>query len=120
MINDISYIGLKDLTDDEQKILRGVLDKEYPKIKRITPNIKNIMVHAKVYSRLKARKYSVHLKVDTPEEFFTSHATDWDLATVTHKVISKISKEINSKLDVEKTKAREIRLKNFLRNIISR
>jgi hypothetical protein len=115
--NIISYIGLKNLTEKEQSLIKEILNREYPKISRITHNITNIIIHAKTYKNKKAKKYSLHLKVDTPSEFFTAHAADWDLARAIHKTINKVSKEMNSKIGLEKTRANEGKLKRFVTSI---
>lgn len=96
LVNVIKYAGLSVLTEEEQELLKEILSKEFEKVSRLLNNYFNILAHTKVYNKEKRRKYSIHLRVDSPTKMYTSEAFGWDFKTVVHKSINRIKKEIES------------------------
>jgi len=114
LINIIKYIGLKELDINEQAIVKDILEEEYEKIHRLIKNITNVNFHIKLYNiEGKAKKYSVHIKIEAPTRIFTANTADWDLAKVTHECINAVKKEIESYL--AKSKKEKLELKKFIR-----
>ena len=117
IVNIIQYIGLKDLDEQEQAIVKEIIGGNYEKIHRQIKNITNLVVDINVYEKREAaKKYSVHLKVEAPTRIFTAQSVDWDLRRALHALIEKITFEIGHKLKigVGETKG-QLELKKVLR-----
>ena len=94
-INIIKFVGLKNLTNIQQKEVKDILNYQYEKIHRLIRNITNLIITIKVYDKQgKANKFSVHIRLESPTQQFTSNASDWDLNKTLHKAIGKVINEI--------------------------
>ena len=116
IINIIKYIGLNDLDDLEQSTVKSIIEGNYEKIHRLTRNITNLTVHVKIYEKREAaKKYSIHLRAESPTQIFTVNNADWDLARVLHKSIEGMVTEIEHKLKTTPQRDKELELKKIIR-----
>ena len=99
-MEEIQYVGLKELTDEEQDSLRKLCTEHYAKLQRIHA-AQSFFVHVKVYEKAGARKkYALHLKVTLASnkiiESCKSH--DWELHAALHKSFEEIEHQLQHKL----------------------
>lgn len=102
----IQFIGLNELTPDEQKIIKTISQDSHDKIRRKLNNITNMSVHVKAYSKEGSKKkYSMHVKVAAPTHVFdSSNMEDWDLPTAMHMAIESILHQIQHRLHNDRTR----------------
>lgn len=96
MAENVKIINLDEFDLNERQIL-DKLSKEYgPKIIR---SVKNglIILHPKKHEKGGRARYSINLRIETPEVLFGSKATDWDLARTLHKVFNKAENEVKKR-----------------------
>ena len=101
----IQYVGLKDLTPDEQLIVQQISTDHSGKIIRDLPALKDLVVHIKVSGDVKdsakRRKYSLHVRSVDPRNTFESTSDDWDLPTALHKSFEEVKKQIEHTLHTD-------------------
>ena len=115
LVNVIKYAGLSVLTEEEQELLKEILSREFEKISRLVSNDFNIMVHAKTYSKEKRRKYTLHVKLESPTKMYTSEAFGWDFKTVVHKAMNRIKTELEKSHKKSKERVPKIkRLQTYI------
>jgi len=92
----IQFIGLNELTAEDQARVKDLSAEHYEKIKRGLKNITSLNIHIKLHKKEGNRKkYSVKLKAIAPTAILTStKAVDWDIARVMHKAFQDIEQEI--------------------------
>ncbi len=95
----IQYVGVSDLTAEEQAIVNSIVTDEFSKIKRKINNITDITVHIKTYQKEGGKKkYSMHIKIAAPTHVFdSSNQDDWDLPTALHKAFESVEHQITHK-----------------------
>lgn len=108
LVNSIKYTNLESLTENEQESLKEILEKGFPEIARLIKNDFNLRVHTKVFEKEKVKKYSIHLKLESPTKMFNADVSGWDLRTAVHKAVDKIKNELRK---LQKTKNRSNYLK---------
>jgi hypothetical protein len=104
----IQFIGVKDLSEEEQAIVNTLSTEYYGKIKTYMHNLTSVAVHIKTQKdeagkdkEKKRKKFSIKVRVMAPTHVFESkHASDWDLARTLHKAFKNIEHEIEHKLKV--------------------
>ena len=90
-MEQIQFIDLKKLNEDEQETVKKLSAEYYPKIKRELRDITTIIVHIKEHGH----KYSIHIRAEAPEKVFEStKASDFDLARTMHKAFKDLEREI--------------------------
>jgi len=96
----IQFVGVSDLSAEEQEVIQRLTTENYEKIKRDVHNLTNMTVHVKCYAKEGNRKkYSLHVKVAVPtKEFNSSNADDWELARALHKAFNDIRNQIRHRL----------------------
>ncbi|MBN2112135.1 hypothetical protein JW707_03485 [Candidatus Woesearchaeota archaeon] len=104
----IQFIGVKDLSDEEQATVNMLSTEYYGKIKRSLKNLTSLAVQVKTYQKEGAKKkYSVNVRVIAPTHIIEADkASDWDLARTMHKAFKNIEHEIEHKLKVSSQKPR--------------
>ena len=102
----IQFIGVSELSADEQATVQTITTEYFEKIKRDLQNITNMTVHIKCYQKTGSRKkYSMHVKVAAPTQIFdSSHADDWELPRALHKAFTDITNQIHHKLHTDSTR----------------
>ncbi|HLC86111.1 MAG TPA: HPF/RaiA family ribosome-associated protein [Candidatus Nanoarchaeia archaeon] len=106
----IRYSGINDLSDDEQVMLRSIIEKEFPKLKRYIKNNIDIMVHVKVLKKESRKRYNINLRIDAPTRVFSEHnqdtekGGDWDLIKSAHKAVKALENEVKHRFKAEDKK----------------
>ncbi len=98
----IQFIGVNDLSEEEQAIVNALSTEYYQKIKVALKNLTSMAVHIKMHKKEGSKKkFSIKVRVMAPTHVFESkHAVDWDLARTVHKAFKNIEHEIEHKLKV--------------------
>lgn len=94
LVNAIKYTNLDYLIDKEQNEIKAILLKEFDMISRLIKNDFNILVHIKTHSPEKRKKYSFHIRLESPTRNFGAESTAWDHKLAVHKAVNKIKNEI--------------------------
>lgn len=105
----IQFIGVKELSPEEQTIVNTLSTEYYQKIKRSLKNLTSLVVHIKSYEKSgkeeKKKKYSVHIRAIAPTHMIESkRAADWDLARTLHKSFKNVEHEIEHRLKTSSQK----------------
>ncbi|MDP6641822.1 MAG: hypothetical protein QGF74_00360 [Candidatus Nanoarchaeia archaeon] len=98
-MENITYVGLKKLDEDEIEVINKLTERFYPKINREFDSV-NLTVDVKKYDPTGKRgKYSIHLRIDHPniKNILSAKEFDWDLATSLHKTFDNLMSEIEHK-----------------------
>ena len=92
----IQFIGVNELNEEEQAVVNTLSTEYYDKIKRSLKNLTSMVVHIKLYKKEGSqKKYSIHVRVIAPTKMIESDkAADWDLARTLHKAFKNIEREI--------------------------
>ena len=98
LTNSIKYANLDSLNEVEKAELREIATKEFEKISRLIKNDFNLLVHPKVYTKEKGRKYSIHLQIEAPTKMYSTEAAGWDLRLTAHEATKKIKNELSKSL----------------------
>lgn len=114
LTNSINYVNLDALTDKEKSNIKEILDKEFDKVSRIIKNDFNLLVHTKVYTKEKGKKYSIHLQIEAPTKMYSTEVAGWDIRLVAHEAINKIKNELNKSLKT-KTLRKKVEAKKIKR-----
>ncbi|MEM4239573.1 MAG: hypothetical protein QXK08_00025 [Candidatus Woesearchaeota archaeon] len=96
----IQFVGVNELSADEQSIVSKISTENYEKLARILKNIEQMVVHIKTYENEgKKKKFALHIRVKAPTsaiiESCKSH--DFDLARALHKAFDDIRVQIEHK-----------------------
>ena len=100
-MEQIQYIGLKDLKNSEKIILNKLSADYYIRIQRAIKNKDtSLTIHIKVYKKEgNRRKFSINTKAVAPTIIFESkRSNDWNFQTALHGSLDSLYKEIHSKL----------------------
>ena len=102
----IQFVGVSDLSAEEQATVNSITTEHFEKIKRDLQNITNMTVHVKCYQKEGGRKkYSMHVKVAAPTRIFdSSNADDWELPRALHKAFEDIRHQIQHRLHTDSTR----------------
>jgi hypothetical protein len=102
----VRFVGLNDLSSEEQVTVYQLTTENYEKIKRDLNNITNLVVHIKSYDKTGHRKkYSLHVHCIAPTHVFEScNADDWELPRALHKAFEDIRHQIAHKMHSDVTR----------------
>ena len=87
-MNDIQYVGAKELDDAEKKTLDDLSAEYYGKIQRKVKNVTSLKIHVKKHTKGGKPNYSVHLNLVAPTRDFECSASSWDFAKTMHMVFN--------------------------------
>ncbi|MBN1543950.1 hypothetical protein JW898_00645 [Candidatus Woesearchaeota archaeon] len=95
-MDEIQFIGLKELEEVDQEMVRKITAEYYPKIQRQIKNITSLVVHIKQYSKGGHRpKYSMHVRAVAPTKILeTQKTSEWDLSKALHNAFDDLEREI--------------------------
>ena len=99
--NNIQFIGLKQLDQDDQKRIKDFLYSHVIELEREIKTIHMLRLHFKVYEKGGRKKYSVNLFLDSPtgpievNKMYTP--AEWDPVACVHKVLDKAKEQIVKK-----------------------
>ncbi len=107
--DQIKFIGLDEVTEQEKEALNQLSTEYFPKIKRATHNATTMEIHVKAHEKEgNRRKWSIHAKALSPGHTFISNkAIDWDFKRAVHKAFNDILFQIDHKLGKESHKTPE-------------
>lgn len=106
MDDAIRYSGLNDLSNDEQVVLKSIIEKEFPKLKRYIKNKMDLMVHVKVMKKESRKRYNISLRVEAPTRVIaeknkdTEKGGDWDLKKAAHQAVNALENELEHRFRV--------------------
>jgi len=102
----IQFIGLKELSLEEQDTIKSLSSEYFDKVKRLVNDLTNVVVHAKFHQKEGAKKkYALKVKLVIPGNIFESNnQDDWDLPTALHMSFVSILHQINHKLHSDTTR----------------
>ncbi len=93
-MDDVQFIGLRQLDEDQQSEVRGLVGEYQKKILRKFKDA-TLAVHVKLYSKGGRPKYAIHVKAISGKILFeSSHGHDYDLAKSFHMAFNDILKQI--------------------------
>lgn len=101
---NIRYVGVKELKEEEKATIDKLSSEYYSKIKRTIRNITSLIVHVKEYKKNNSKeKHSIHVRLISPGKTIEScKAHDWDLAKALHKAFNDIITEIKHTFHTER------------------
>ncbi len=102
----IQFVGVSDLSSEEQATINTITTEQFEKIKRELHNITNMTVHVKCYQKGgDKKKYSMHVKVVAPTHVFdSSNADDWELPRAIRKAFDDVLHQIQHRLHTDVTR----------------
>ncbi len=88
-MESIQILGIKELAEPDQEMVKKLCDEYYEKITRIIKKDANIKVHIKTFEKEGARqRYELSITLDYPARRFEANKLTeqetWDLASVIH------------------------------------
>jgi hypothetical protein len=98
----ITYIGIRDLTDDERMAIEEVVSSYHDKVKRKAKTPTSLTVHVKAHGnppdgdpkKDKQRKYSLHIKLITPSKTLEASSADYDIRKMAHVALEALLSEM--------------------------
>lgn len=102
----LQFVGVNDLSIEEQVAVNEVSTKEFEKIERMLNNRVSMVVHVKLYTKQGGKnKYSLHVRVIAPTgEIESCKSHDWDLMRALRKSFEDIQNQINHRFHSNATK----------------
>ena len=102
----IQFVGVNELTPEEQETIQQITTENYEKIATSLQNLTDLVVHVKTYNdEGKRKKYSFHIRCIAPTVIFESKkGFDWELARSLHKAFHDIIHQIEHKLHVNSSR----------------
>lgn len=104
----IQFVGVNDLTPDEQQIVKDISADGFEKLQRDLKTIGTLVVHVKKYSETGDRhKFALHVRVNASTHVIEScKSHDWDLARALHKAFDDVKHQIAHKFHTDSTRPR--------------
>ncbi|MBW2964734.1 hypothetical protein KY363_04705 [Candidatus Woesearchaeota archaeon] len=95
-MEQVQYIGLKDLEHVDQLVVEKIVAEYFPRIKRKLHNETSLVVHLKSYSKGGHRpKYSIHIRAIAPTRSFETNKThEWDVSNSMHHAFDDLMRQI--------------------------
>lgn len=93
----VIYEGLKDLKQDEIKLIKELVEPGYERVKRDFVNSKLVVDVQKADKAGNRAKYTVHLRLDNPSLLLTAEESDWELHKVLHKTLDNLQEQVRKK-----------------------
>ncbi len=108
-MEEIKFVGLKELSEDDQSKVQKLCTEYYGKIRRMLKNQVSITVQFKQYDKEGNRtKYSINIKASAPTRIFTSNKeADWDVSKALHKAFEDLETQIEHTFHTDYQKSRK-------------
>ncbi|GEM_PF-1016152 len=102
----LQFVGVKDLTIEEQELINDLSTKEFEKVKQSLKNTISMIIHVKNHGKKGAKnKYALHIRVIAPTGIIEScKSHDWDLARALRKSFEDIKNQIEHKFKGNSTR----------------
>lgn len=123
MQNIIKYSGLDSLSKDEEKIIKTIVENEYPKIQRQIKNISDLTIHIKTLKKQSRKRFIISFRLEAPMIKFnvktkdTEKGGDWDIAKATHQALNALNFEIKHRLKTDTASWKKGGIKKFFREV---
>ncbi|MBS3152828.1 hypothetical protein J4230_05460 [Candidatus Woesearchaeota archaeon] len=107
MQNIIKYSGLNDLSEEEKGTLKGIVEKEYPKIQRLIKNTCDLIVDVKILKKDSRKRFSISMRLEAPGKIYsvknkdTEKGGDWNITKATHEETNALKFEIKHQLKTD-------------------
>jgi len=107
MQNIIKYSGLDGITEEEEEILKKIVENEYPKIQRQIKNISDLTIHIKTLKKMSRKRFIISFRLEAPMIRFnvktkdTEKGGDWDIAKAAHQALNALNFEIKHRLKTD-------------------
>jgi hypothetical protein len=96
MEKEIQYIGLNDLNESEQEIVKDITNKSLEKTKNLLKEITEVSIHIKPHKKSgHSSRYSILLKLKSNTSHFKVEKEDFDLTKLMHITFKALENEIN-------------------------
>lgn len=101
-MKQIEISGIELLNEEEKEIVDKLFSEKYKKIQRMIKNDISLKINIKEYKKEgKRKKYSIDVGVFSSfKKIFKANAFDWELARTIHKVLNKLTNEIEHQLHI--------------------
>ena len=93
----IEFIDSKILNEDELPVAQRIVTAHSKKMERLLPRHKIVIKFSKKDITGKRVRYVIRCRIDCPNCIASAQAEDWELARTLHKVLDKISHELEHK-----------------------
>ncbi|MBI4016950.1 MAG: hypothetical protein HY363_04630 [Candidatus Aenigmarchaeota archaeon] len=92
----IQFVGLNELSAEEQQIVKDITTPAFEKIQRDLKTLAKMVVHIKTYEHEGSRKkYSLHVRLNAHTRVFEScKSHDWDLSRALHKAMDDLKHQV--------------------------
>ncbi len=98
-MNQIQYIGAKELNADEKRVLDKLSAEYHEKISRSLDNVSSIVIHIKNHGKGGKKVFGINARVVAPTHVFESNtASGYDLAKALHQAFNDLEKQIQHRL----------------------
>ena len=103
----VQFVGLTDLSSDEQQIIKDISASGFEKLQRDLKTISRMVVHIKKYNEDGERhKYALHVRLNASTHVIEScKSHDWDLTRAMHKAIEDLKHQIIHKFHTDTTRS---------------
>jgi len=126
MQNIIKYSGLKDLNDEEQGILKNLVEKDFSRIKMLVNKECDLIVAVKAMKKDTRKRYQISMRLETPGSVLynkinkdTEKGGDWDLAKALHKELDGLYFEIKHDIEKNEDSQRKGRIRSLIKKFTS-
>lgn len=97
----IRFIGLRDLTQEEANLITTIVEGYKIKFERDIPDFILIVRTKKLRKAGNKQKFSIHTRLQNPNNIIVSQAADWDFTRTIHKSMKKLESELAHKFKTE-------------------
>ena len=104
----IQFVGLNDLTPEEQQAVKDMSIEGFDKLQRELKTLSTLVVHVKKYSETGERhKYSLDVRLNASTHVIEScKSHDWDLVRALHKAFDDVKHQIAHRFHSDSTRPR--------------
>ena len=123
MMQQIKYIGLNDLDQEDKIILKTIVEKEFPKVERFANKVENFEVRIRIMKKESRKRFILNLDLKADNKVFrigtkdTEKAGDWDLAKLTYKSMESLRNEVEHGLRRNSDRWEKSKIKRLLKRL---
>ena len=101
MVEALTFVGLKNLTDNESSTIKKVSEQQYDKVSRHLKDAKLKIAVRTVNSEGNARVYDFTAYLEASKMRFESSNSGWDLLVVLHELFDSLHNQAKKKLKLK-------------------
>lgn len=116
----IQFVGLKDLSDAEQEVVKKISFEYQDKIQRSMETPTSLVVTVKLHESglNKRKKYSLRIHtLGARKTLETKHSHDWDLARALHKAFKNMERVVLHEFKADSQNKKLASKKHFLKQL---